>query len=160
MTSEHDLGLRRLLNGVSVAALGTIEERVPFVSMVPFAVTADGKHVLIHVSRLAAHTRNMHSTPAVSLMVMEPEGQGKPPQGLARVTIQGVAQAIARDSADHARLKREYLGRFPESEGLFSFPDFDLFTITVQSARYVGGFAQARTLSAAQFATAAGPASD
>ena len=43
--------------------------------------------------------------------------------------------------------KAAYLARFPESVELFGFADFSLFVIGPTSARFVGGFAQATSLS-------------
>ncbi len=154
MTPTHSQLLRQLLNENSVAALGTLEGGSPFVSMTPFGVTDDGRSLIVHVSRLAAHTRNMRAHAAVSLMVMEPEGPGKMPQGLARVTIQGDARALAEDDREFASAKAAYLQRFPQAVDLFSFPDFSLFLIDIQSARFVGGFAQAMSLTPESFAKA------
>src|SRR5262245_21154183 len=78
----------------SVAALGTLHDGQPYVSMVPFALAPDGRALVIHVSHLAAHSTNMRRDRRVSVLVMEPEGPGKMPQSLARVTIQGEARAV------------------------------------------------------------------
>lgn len=154
MASSQSELLRRLVTEISVAALGTLEGGGPFVSMVPFAVSDDGQTLLVHVSRLASHTRNMQEHPAVSLLVMEPEGPGKMPQGLARVTIQGRARVLEEESREHGGAKRAYLARFPQAADLFQFPDFRLVAIDVLSARLVGGFAQATSLSKEAFARA------
>ena len=59
--------LRILLATQRVAALGTLgDDGVPFVSMVPFAVEPLGATLVIHVSALAAHTRNLQVSPNVS----------------------------------------------------------------------------------------------
>ena len=56
--------LRTLLRGHRIAALGTLgEDGQPFVSMVPFAVEPVSASLVIHVSGLAAHTRNLQTTP-------------------------------------------------------------------------------------------------
>ena len=41
--------------------------------------------------------------------------------------------------------------KFPSAEELFTFADFSLFTIKVQSVRFVGGFAQAATALGEEF---------
>ena len=48
--------LRELLQQQEVAALGTLRNGEPFVSMVPYALLPDGS-LVVHVSRLATHTR-------------------------------------------------------------------------------------------------------
>lgn len=152
MDAEHAQALHDLVHAQPVAALGTLHEAEPFVSMVPFAWLADGSALIIHVSTLAAHTRDMQTTPQVSLLVIAPPTAGVMPQALARVTIQGRAERVAADSVEHAAAKAAYLARFADSEPLFGFADFSLFAIRPSSARYIGGFAQARTLSAARLA--------
>ncbi|MFN9268189.1 MAG: HugZ family protein [Planctomycetaceae bacterium] len=146
--------LRELLGRVTVAALGTFDGEEPFVSMTPYAVAADGRGIILHVSRLAAHTRNMLRHPAVSLLMMEPEGPGKMAQALARVTVQGTAQFLEATDEGYAEAREAYLERFPRSAELFSFGDFGLVLVSVRAARLVGGFAQAHSLTAEAFARA------
>ncbi|HEY8908532.1 MAG TPA: pyridoxamine 5'-phosphate oxidase family protein, partial [Rhodoferax sp.] len=64
MTHEPRLtrALRELLSTRRVAALGTLDDHQnaqPFVSMVPFALLSTEGCLVIHVSGLAAHTRNL-----------------------------------------------------------------------------------------------------
>ena len=138
----------------AVAALGTLQDGAPCVSMVPFALADDGHGLIVHVSRLAAHTENMMHSPQVSLLVMESEGPDKLPQSLARVTVQGLARALADSDDQYGPARDAYLLRFPDAAGLFEFPDFSLFLIEVTRVRVVGGFAQATTLTPAAFASA------
>lgn len=152
MNSDMSAVLRSLLNDRSVAALGTLNNDEPFVSMVPFAVARTGKCLIIHVSRLAAHTQNMQRHGRVSVMVVEPEVPDKMPQSLARVTIQGIARELSRDDPDYASWRKVYLERIPDAAGLFEFGDFSLFLIEITSARLVAGFAQAVTLNVHDFA--------
>lgn len=154
MTLDSARVLRALLHDRSVAALGTIAGNEPFVSMVPFAVAADGRCLIVHVSRLAAHTQNMLQNERVSVLVMEPEGPSKVAQALARVTIQGLARVARIDDAGYAEWRGAYLERFPSSAPMFDFGDFNLFLIEVTSARLVTGFAQAFSVSAEEFAAA------
>jgi putative heme iron utilization protein len=152
----------RILQGLvrerSVAALGTLHEGHPQVSMVPFALAPDGRALVVHVSGLAAHTANMRRDGRVSVLVMEPERPDEMPQALARVTIQGEAREVDGGHPEHGPALEAYLGRFPDAAGLFELPDFGLFLIEVRSARLVGGFAQAVTLSPEAFAAALGRA--
>ena len=57
--------LAQLLKTQEIAALGTLHDAEPFVSMVPYAIHPGGCGLVIHVSRLAAHTKDMLSTSAV-----------------------------------------------------------------------------------------------
>jgi hypothetical protein len=83
----------------------------------------------------------------VSLLVIAPPTPGVTAQELARITVQGEAAQVARGTPEHAAAKAAYLARFPESEMMFGFGDFSLFAIVPRSIRFVGGFAQATTLS-------------
>lgn len=145
MDSGLALSLRRLLTAQSVASLGTLHEGEPYVSMVPFAWLPDGSAFVIHVSGLAAHTADMLRDPRVSLMVMDRAGDASP-QALARVTIQAdAAQYAAGDEARQAAA-HAYLARFPQSAMTFELPDFSLFALRPRAVRFVGGFAQAKSL--------------
>jgi hypothetical protein len=138
--------VRALLASQSVASLGTLHDGAPFVSMVPFALLPKAAGLAIHVSALAAHTKDMLANPQVSLMVMAMPSPEVPPQALARVTIQGEAVRIPEEAPVHAASKAAYLARFPQSAQTFELGDFALFAIRPASARFVGGFAQAKTI--------------
>lgn len=143
--------MQALLRAQRIASLGTLHEGEPYVSMVPFAILPGGRFV-IHVSSLAAHTQDMLDHPQVSLLVVAPPRDEVPTPGLARVTVQGEAARIEAESEEHAAAKAAYLARFPESEPMFGFGDFSLFEIVPQTIRFVGGFAQANSLTPATFA--------
>lgn len=142
--------LRTLLRAQTVAALGTLHHGEPAVSMVPFALDEQAGEFLIHVSGLASHTRDMLDHPRVSLLVVAPEDGGRP-QARARASIQGDAMPLAPDSARHAKGRTLYLQRFPQSVDTFALADFSLFSIRPASVRFIGGFAQAMTLTPEQF---------
>ena len=144
--------LRQLIHGRMTAALGTLHQGVPFVSMVPYAVARDGSFIL-HVSRLATHTRDMLDNSEVSLLITESEASGKMPQALARVTVQGQAAMLDRDSEKHTDAREVYLSRFPDAAPLFEFSDFNIFVIKTISARVIAGFGQAVTITGEDFAT-------
>ena len=142
--------LRALLLGRSVACLATLHDGRPFASMVPFAATTAGDRLrlVVHVSGLATHTRDMRSSPDVCLMMMAPETDEVQPQALPRVSISGQAEFIAKEHPEHAMLKAAYLGKFPEAADLFQLGDFSIVAVEPTSARFVAGFARAMTLSA------------
>lgn len=147
MNPAYAQALRELLRTQQVAALGTLHQGQPYVSMVPFALLPGGSGFVIHVSQLAAHTNDMLLSPHVSLLVVAPPTPDVPAQALARITVQGRAVQVADTTAGHAEAKAAYLSRFPQSADLFSFTDFSLFAIWPDSIRFVGGFAQATTIS-------------
>jgi putative heme iron utilization protein len=145
--------LQQLIHTRMTAALGTLHQGAPFVSMVTYAVAGDGSFIL-HVSRLAAHTRDRLVNSDVSLLITESEASGKMPQALARVTVQGRAEMFDRDSETNIDAQEVYLSRFQDAAPLFEFSDFNIFIIKPVSARVVAGFGQAVTITGEDFATA------
>lgn len=145
--------LRELLRAQPIAALATLHRGEAAVSMVPYALDESAAEFVIHVSALAAHTRDMRAHPRVSLLVVAPDDGGRP-QARARVTVQGDALPLERDSERDAGAKALYLRRFPEAVDTFALADFSLFAIRPASARFIGGFAQAVSLTPERFARA------
>jgi putative heme iron utilization protein len=154
MDSAQKELLRQIVETQEIAALGTLHEKHSFVSMVPFAMLGAGAGFVIHVSQLASHTKDMLADPDVSLLVTAVRHAGAPAQATARITVQGRAIQCARGTPDEEAARAAYFDRFPESEPMFGFGDFSLFVIEPVSIRFVGGFAQARTLSPKAFAEA------
>jgi putative heme iron utilization protein len=156
MTPAYAQPLRDLLRAQPVASLGTLHQGQPYVSMVPLAMLPGGAGFVVHVSQLAAHTKDMLSSPQVSLLVIAPPAPGVTPQELARVTIQGEAVQVTEATPGHGEAKAAYLSRFPDSAQTFGFSDFSLFAVIPISIRFVGGFAQATTLTAETLARVLG----
>lgn len=148
MSPEHAERLRELVGSREAAALGTLHAGAPFVSMVPFAVLPGGEALVIHVSRLAGHTKDMLQDARVSLLITQAEGAGVAAQALGRVSIQGEALEVAAGSEEHAECRNAYLARFPEAAPLTEFGDFSFFAIRPAQARFVAGFAQAMSVTA------------
>lgn len=143
--SRLNQALRALFHSQRVAALGTLDaDGKPFVSMVPFAVDTQAATLVIHVSLLAPHTRNLLSNPAVSVMVMQPEVPGEPVHALPRVSLEGLARRPLPDSPEGQSARQAYLTRFPEAEPMTHLGDFSFVQVTLGSARHVAGFGTAR----------------
>ncbi len=147
MDAELGARLARLLHERRTAALGTLRAGAPFVSMVPYALAGDGSGFIVHVSTLAAHTRDMLADARVSLLVAQDEVGATSPLALARVSVQGLARQIAPGPAESSGLGAAYLARFPDAEPMFGFADFSLFLIQPDTLRFVAGFGQAHSLS-------------
>lgn len=150
--------LRQLLHTQRVAALGTLNaDGKPFVSMVPFAIEPDSASLIIHVSLLAPHTRNLLTDPAVSLMVMQAEAHGEPVHALPRVSLDGTATRLKPDGAAWQAARSAYLARFPDAEMMTRLGDFSFFAIQVTEARHVAGFGAARPLAPEDLASVLRP---
>lgn len=139
--------LRSLLQGRRTAALGTLgEDGAPLVSMVPYAVQPQLGCFVIHVSDLAAHTRNLRSRARVSLLVSRAEVEGESVLSLPRASFDGSARLLEPGSSEWQLCRDAYLARFPEGEPMTHFGDFHFVAIDVSGARQVAGFGSARSL--------------
>ena len=141
MNADQARALRDLVRDQEIAALGTLHGGEPFVSMVPYALSADAAGFFIHVSGLASHTKDMLASSRVSLLIVARDADSA--QSRARVTIQGDARQLAHDSAEYAAARACYLTRFPHTAHIFELGDFSIFAVHPVSARVIGGFAQA-----------------
>ena len=145
----------QLIRSQRIAAIGTLREGCPLVSMVPIVVHDDFSSYLIHISRLAQHTQDILQNPNVGLMISEPDTGSKNPQSLARASIQGKAVIVPKDSVDYDGLAELYLRKFPDSAMTFSLGDFELYRIEAKSARFVAGFGKIYNFGPADFRAAA-----
>ena len=135
--------LKSLILSRSVAALGTLRDGAPYVSMVLYAPATDLGGFLIHISRLAHHTQNILQDPRVSLMIVASEHDSQDPQTLARVSIQGAAEEIPRVSSEFTQATEAYLARFPAATTYLELADFSFFRIRPHSIRFVADFGRA-----------------
>ena len=86
-TTEREK-LARVLWGGRWAALATHGDGVPLASMVAYACEPGFAGLLLHLSRLSAHTRNLLASPFTSIVISEPDSDRvRNPQTLARVSI-------------------------------------------------------------------------
>ena len=126
------------------------------VSMVPFAIDPGRGCLVIHVSGLAAHTRNLQRNRAVSLLVMQGEVGNEPVHALPRVTLEGHAQALGPGSPSWVTARAAYLTRFPEAEPMTQLDDFVFVAIHPTAARQIAGFGAARSIDAQELARVLG----
>jgi hypothetical protein len=147
--------LTQLIRSQRTAALGTLREGSPLVTLVLYAFAPDFSVFYLHLSRLAPHTQAILADSRVGLMIAAADDGQTDPQVLARVSIQSEAALIAKTAADYEQSRRLYLTRFPNAQPMFGLGDFDLYQIEPRSARLVTGFAQAYNLALGHFKEAA-----
>ena len=140
----------RLISSQRWAALATLSGDGPLASMVAYVPEFDFGGFLLHLSHLAAHTRNLLHDARASLVITQPDSGEGDPQTLARVSIQGQVTVLSRDNKEFSAARAAYIHRLPEAELLFGFSDFVLFRLDPAEIRYIGGFARAYTLSGEQ----------
>lgn len=124
----------------SLAALGTIVEGGPLVSMVLYASEPDLSCFYLHVSRIAQHTRGLLEQPRVGLLISEPDRASRNPLTLARVSIRGLAGPLPEGSPAFENARALYVAVHPTAEVNFDLPDFLLLRVHPESARFIAGF--------------------
>jgi heme iron utilization protein len=152
MTSDDAALLRRLLDQ-RVLSLGVLVDGVPYVGLLPFAVSDDRRALIVHASALARHTKGLRDGAPWSALVHLPDDPGGDPLQVGRVTLSGDVWPLAEGTPDHATAKSRYLARFPDSARTFELPDFDLHALRIRGGRLVAGFARARDVSPGDLAS-------
>jgi putative heme iron utilization protein len=140
--------LRSLILKERVAALATLRDAAPMVSMTLYLPEQDFSAFYVHVSRLAWHTQDMAHDPRVALSIAETDDRRPDPFTLMRVTIRGEASRISRGPKD------AWLARFPEQAINFELADFSFWKITPRDARFVAGFGRIHNISSAELKAA------
>ena len=126
----------------------TFADGLPTASAVAYAWAPGRTSLLLHVSTLAAHTRNLLERPRCAMVVGEADDQRDDPQTLARLTLNLTAALVSPEMAGYERSRSAYLSRLPTAAARFDFADFMLLELNIGSAHYVGGFAAAYRLDA------------
>jgi putative heme iron utilization protein len=135
---------RQMLRSHRYGALCTLSKKFnghPFGSIVPYLVDHDGS-LLILISSLAEHTRNIQLDPRVSLVTHSQDSPDIQSQG--RITLVGEAQPAAA----RVQIGKRYLRYFPESQNLFTMDDFSFYRIVPHTLRFIGGFGKIHWVSA------------
>jgi putative heme iron utilization protein len=147
LSSEKDQAARQarlLLRAARAAALGTVgADGLPAVTLVTPA-TAPDLSVLMLLSSLSEHRRNLERDGACGLMVSGTAATPNP-QTAPRLSLGGRASLVPEDEA--AALRRRWLAAHPYAEAYAGFTDFALWRLVPERAHFVGGFAQAHRLS-------------
>lgn len=142
MAADWKFGVRRLFAKSAVGFLATQGEISPEASMTPFAM--DQGDILLHLSTMARHTRNIQRQAEVGFMVCAPESEVDSPLALPRISFHGHVALVQETELEAARAA--YLSRIPDAERLFEFADFSLYRLTVTDVYWVGGFGSARKI--------------
>ena len=130
------LAARQLLRAHRYGALSTLSKKFeghPFGSITPYLVDHDGS-LLILISALAEHTKNIQHDPRVSLITHNQEDSHIQTQG--RITLVGSAALEPERELSGKR----YLRYFPEAQTYYDMPDFQFYRIAPLALRYIGGF--------------------
>ncbi|MBI1174803.1 MAG: DUF2470 domain-containing protein [Sideroxydans sp.] len=139
---------RQLLRAHRYGALSTLSKKFdghPFGSITPYLTDHDGS-LLILISTLAEHTRNIQHDPRVSLLTHNRDDAQIQTQG--RVTVVGTAYFVG----ERDQVGSRYLRYFPEARSYFEMHDFSFYRIVPQAIRYIGGFGNIHWVKAEEYA--------
>lgn len=142
MELRSQQALTHLIRTQRTAALGTLYEGAPLVSLVLYLPNADFTAFYLHLSRLAQHTQAILREPQVSLMIAEPDTGQQDPQTLARVSLQGVAALLPPMDAEYETVHTAYVQRFSTAAMTVSLGDFAFYRVEAKRGRFVAGFGQ------------------
>lgn len=153
MTAEPSLAeqARTLLSAQRFATLATHAHdspSYPFASLVAYA-DDDGGGIVLLLSRLAVHTRNLEADAHASVLIA---GDGSDALAQPRLTLLGTVHPIAAEES--SRPRELYLERHPEAHSWISFGDFHLHRLAPERAYYVAGFGSMGWLTARELAAA------
>ncbi|MBA2251463.1 MAG: pyridoxamine 5'-phosphate oxidase family protein [Nitrospirales bacterium] len=145
-----DADVQSLLHTIRVGMLATIGDAFPLASAVPFVSLQGGADLLVHISTLAAYTRNLLRDPRWSLLVMECDAPEKNPLALKRLILQGTANPLDPQSSTYDLLARQFTERFPDATVTMALADFQLWQLHIQTAQFIAGFGRAYTATSGQ----------
>lgn len=137
---------RDIIESASSGSLGTLtEDGKPFVTLVTVAASSPTK-ILMLLSGLAKHTKNLDRSGECSLLLIEPGGEQGDPLAGARLTITGTVKRLDRSQDQTAR--EVFLRKHPSASMYADFRDFAFFQIEVAQAHLVAGFGRIGTIQA------------
>lgn len=148
--NEANPGLeaRRLLRAARQGVLATSAEGQPFASLVTPATAPDGS-ILLLLSDLSEHTRHLRAEPRCAVLVAG-AAEGPNAQTAPRLTVTGVA-VLEPDPA----LKDRWIALHPYAAFYAGFGDFHLWRVRPGGGNFVGGFARANRIVAAELSAEA-----
>lgn len=141
---------RRMLRAHRYGALSTLSKKYdgyPFGSITPYLTDHDGS-LLILISTLAEHTKNIQHDPRISLITHDQRSPHIQTQG--RVTVVGNAQP----ETEREKAGLRYLRYFPEAQTYFAMHDFSFYRIHPVAIRYIGGFGRIHWVNMENYAVA------
>jgi hypothetical protein len=131
----------------AVLAVLDPESGAPSTSRIALALGPDAAPVSL-VSELSAHSRALAQDPRCSLLIGEPGPKGDPLTH-PRLTVQALAQPVARDDPAFAVIRDHYADQRPKSKLYIDFGDFYFVRFTIQTGFLNGGFGKAFVLTPA-----------
>ncbi|MBT8433896.1 MAG: pyridoxamine 5'-phosphate oxidase family protein [Gammaproteobacteria bacterium] len=139
-----------LRDNASSAQLATLaKDTTPEASYAPCILFAGDYYLFL--SQLASHTANLMRNPELGLMLIEDDFEAANAFARQRISLQGRAEPVERDSDTFNNVISLFHQRFGTVMKIIEpLPDFQLFCVRVTSGRFVRGFGQAYELTGAR----------
>ena len=138
-TETHEIQARALLNQQKFGVLSTISlvsPGYPFGSVTPYALDQAG-NLIIYISFLAEHYKNLQADPRASLIVLD-WAQISNPQASARLTVLTQFKQVPKEES--ATVKSIYEDRFPGSIKPEIAANFEFMRGIPEKMRWIAGF--------------------
>jgi hypothetical protein len=148
MQPEQAALLRSLLLEQRVLSLAVVADDRPVIGLLPFALSTDGRALIVHASRLSRHTAGLADGAPFDALVHEPVTDGVDPLQVRRVTLRGEVRAFAEHDPVRSLDRAAYLAKFPDAESITTLGDFAFFRLEITGGRLVSGFGGAVNLTA------------
>jgi len=142
MNDDWKQAIQALLQSTQIAFLSTMGKKSPETSMCPYAVL--NSDIVLHLSGLAQHSKNIQTHQQVGLMICTPETKASSPLALPRISFTGTIKQV--EESEQEPCQEAYLNHIPDAQPLFAFPDFKIYRIQVAEIKWVGGFGKARKI--------------
>ncbi len=121
------------------SAIGTLATHArqpqgyPYPTVLPFAPDARHRPTIL-ISRLAEHTRNLHTDPRAGFLIVHaPDGDVLNGQ---RITLVGAFEHVEPEPP----VIHRYLRYHPDAERYLVLGDFSFWVMSIERMRYIGGF--------------------
>ncbi len=135
---------RQLLRNCELGVLSTHSKACdgfPFGSVSTFMSTHE-RDIVFYISDLAQHTKNIQNKPEMSFTVFpgcsSKGNQPDDPNAGARLSLIGSAQMMSEDQQE--AISERFFMLYPDSRKYQKAHSFNFFKMTIERARYIGGF--------------------
>lgn len=146
--------LSELLRRQRLVSLAVVVDDLPVAGLLPFLAAPTLAALVVHASRLAAHTAGLGDDQPWSGVVAEPDTADRDPLQTRRVLLRGRSRAID-DPQVLSKIRSVWRDRYPSAAMTVDLTDFTFFSLDIEGGRLVAGFARALNLSSEHLAQAA-----
>jgi putative heme iron utilization protein len=144
-TSDYDAKGTRALVSCRQAVMASQSSSIPgfpLTSVIPVAVVDN--HIIMLLSDLAQHTRNIDMDNRVSLMMHDDQEQNW--QAAHRLSIMGYVEPIDHELHNMDKIRKNYFRIHPELNDFDQHMDFRFWLLRPMRFRLIAGFGQVRWL--------------